>query len=1323
MRPAIVLHLFYEDVAIELIDAIARAGLSADVFATGEACSAPSVMKALDRLDAKVEIIEAENAGRDVGPFLQLLPLLLSGGYDVFCKLHTKRGHSGYGTPWRRTFYRALVGSPALVDQILGAFSAHPDLAIVGPEPFFLSTAGHLPSNTDDLFRLARLCFPGRKLPDDWGFFAGTMFWGRTAQFKPFARLAQLGVVFEREDGNSAEERTAHALERVFGLAGVLAGRQMGLVAGNAAGPAGAVRVVPGTALPDKDLQYRLMEIKRSEVTSVSPHQVEKLVRRENPLVHYIEKGLDTEFDPNPYFHTAWYREANPEVLTRHQNPLAHFIERGAASSRDPSPLFDIRSYYRQHPELYPAGINPLEHFLTHGGGSGNQPLPEEADMDGPDGRLVPSRHVYPFFDETLERAFVARLGDVDATVRRQARRTLVSVIMAVKVNTAGADEAIASVLGQSHAKFELVVATFGGRGSSGVISHRHLSDRRVKLVHTEANDAFAARNAALGIAAGDLIAYLDPGNCWKPRFLEYMSLFMAADDRSAAYCVAEFRVETACVGYQGAEYDRRTLLSDGSVALNALCHRRALYDEFGGFEPDIPFAATELLLRYARREEPQFAPFLGVEYRGDNVRVQLAPPSGLHAWLKVIEAKTELSSNESGWRPIVAERLSLTFGIKIAAFRGPEYAPYEELGDYHFATALKEALERRGHVAFIDPPWDWYDARPTPDDVAIVIRGVLPYEPRPNQVNMIWNISHPEKVLYEEYERFDLAYVASLPYAAFLRTVLSVPVKALLQATNTRRFHPVNSAKAPSRGDIVFVGNARSVVSGNARSERREIVNWAIDAGFEPAIYGSGWEQSAPARLVKADYVDNAKLAQLYAGAGVVLNDHYEAMRDFGFVSNRVYDVLASGGNLVSDHVPSIERIFGSAVRMVRRPGELAKILRDARRTSLRSRRQVVEWVARYHDFDERAGVILADAMTLIGLAEGGVRSLRAPVEPVAFRRSGDDRPRVRALVRTTAQKAPDDMAFVRLICPLTDDAAKVELSLAEDDVGGRPDVYIVQQGSIDGRQFKARVQAMKASGAAIIVDVDREPSGEVDHKLIAAADQVWFADEELHNRYGGLARSAHHVPSGVDRRLWKDYAQESPDPAPSQPLQLLLFERPQGRSDLEFFWSALRRLADERAGAFRVSVVSERKGPPERGWITRLTPPASAQSYPRWARWLRIQGPFHAAFVPHTEVEAAAVEMRYLECTAMGLPTFLSRSGARRRAEGGGAVVVGNTVDDWYDALRAFVANPGLFAALGKAATQRVWREHDVRQCSELQSRLIEAVVSASRPSAGVA
>lgn len=283
------------------------------------------------------------------------------------------------------------------------------------------------------------------------------------------------------------------------------------------------------------------------------------------------------------------------------------------------------------------------------------------------------------------------------------------------------------------------------------------------------------------------------------------------------------------------------------------------------------------------------------------------------------------------------------------------------EWGEFHLAEGLRDSLQRLGHHVVIDFRDAW-QARPAmSDDLVIVFRGAVAYEPNEAHFNVLWNISHPELVSPEECESYDLVYVSSLTYASRLQPCVSVPVRSLLQATDPSRFRMMpETERRPAA--IRFVGNSRGVY--------RDIVRWAVAVGLEPEIYGKGWQSFVPPHLIKGEAVENRQLGALYADARVVLNDHWPSMRDAGFISNRVFDVVASGGALVSDAVPGIDEVFGEAVQQVHNTQDLPKAVERAAALSPQARAEAARLVGENHSFDVRARRIVADVAALGGTA-----------------------------------------------------------------------------------------------------------------------------------------------------------------------------------------------------------------------------------------------------------------------------------------------------------------------------------------------------------------
>lgn len=77
--------------------------------------------------------------------------------------------------------------------------------------------------------------------------------------------------------------------------------------------------------------------------------------------------------------------------------------------------------------------------------------------------------------------------------------------------------------------------------------------------------------------------------------------------------------------------------------------------------------------------------------------------------------------------------------------------------------------------------------------------------------------------------------------------------------------------------------------------------------------------------------YIANRSLAFAYSSAGVVLNDRWHDMREWGFISNRIFDVLASGGNVVSDAIDGMDSSI-SGINIYSQSDELVAAIDEQR-------------------------------------------------------------------------------------------------------------------------------------------------------------------------------------------------------------------------------------------------------------------------------------------------------------------------------------------------------------------------------------------------------
>ena len=1288
MKAAFVLHLFYPDVALELIERVAALGRAdIDVIATHVGAIDPAVDQALDGIPGVVERIAVANRGWDVGPLFEVVPLLVERGYDVVGKLHTKKGGSGYAAEWRALAYDGTIADEPLVAAILSAFAADPALALVGPGPLFKSSAANQFANAELLATLAPLLVAPSYPSTDWGFFAGTFFWARTDLIARVA--AACSGIASSPEGDARDGEVAHAAERLFGLAPLASGGRVGVV------DDGALTVFDFPGQPDQTPIIRTLVDQAERSAGILDPDLAALIASDNPLLHYIRHGRDDDaLDPNPYFSSTWYNRVNEDVAAAGVHPLHHYLHHGWKELRSTGALFDGAHYLKAYADVEG---NPLVHFMHHGLAEGRQGLPvsDPAERAG----LV---HFHRTFDLAGERRFLDAIAALPASAR------LVSVIMPAFNREATVGAAIRSVLAQSHDRLELIVVDDGSTdGTAAVVGA--FDDPRLRLLRGAHGGVSAARNLGLEQARGEIVAYLDSDNRWVPWFLAVMLRALAAEGAAVGYSAISMRDDLGhLTGYRGGAFDWASCLARNYVDLNCFVHERAVLDEVGGFDPGLRrMVDWDLILRATRGRAVAYAPFVGCDYfdgRGDHGRITMSEPA---AFEKLVRSK--IVSGAAIGSPAFTRALRLSFAIKIAA----PAADAQNWGDFHFAESLAEAIERTGHGARVDLREDWNGHELADEDVAIVLRGLIPYSPRPGQIAFLWAISHPDQIGFDECDRYTRVFAGSPSYAALLGHIVDPPVEAMLQATDPARFTPARATDAPA---LMFCGNSRG--------HDRDIIEWAKAAGLAPTLYGDGWDERVPPDWVAARSIDNRALGPLYAGAGVVLNDHWPSMRAFGIVSNRLFDVAAAGGRAVSDRVPGIAALFGDAVTQVDGARALATAVDTLARTppSPAGRRQRAEAIATEHGFDVRARRLVDAALETLGLA--------APAPA-----PNDPRLHVH-LVARHGRQGPQSSAFIRLIAPLTDatvaDRVRVTIGPATEPVPDC-DVCIVQRTAFDGVDDVDRlVGRLGAIGAALVTDIDDafrligadHPEAAFYRPLVAALDravaasaETWFSTEEAMRAYAGIAHASHLLPNALDPRLWRDWRAQRSAILTGDRVRMLYMGTYTHDADLERVRPALDRLHRERPGSFDLTLIGVAAETAPAPWLERLSPPADAVAYPRFVRWLRSQGPFDIGLAPLADsaFNRAKSDVKLLDYAALGIVPVVEDAPAYRADPQAGAIAV--HAGDWFEALSRVLDDRDDARRRAARAADHVWRSRAVSGIAPVMVARLEALAGDAR------
>lgn len=216
-RIAIVIHAYYPEILEEIVDFVAALPRRHKLFVTTTPDKYAETLARLEASGRDYSIRVFPNRGRDVLPFLKMLPAIEAEGFEYLIKVHTKRSpHREDGDTWRRDLYGKLLDNAA-VEAALTAFEEDVSLGLVGPDRHFVAMSTYIGSNEGKILDIGHRLGLSESQIRDQGFFAGTMFMARTSALRPLMRLGFSDDDFEVEAGQ-IDGTFAHAIERGIAL-------------------------------------------------------------------------------------------------------------------------------------------------------------------------------------------------------------------------------------------------------------------------------------------------------------------------------------------------------------------------------------------------------------------------------------------------------------------------------------------------------------------------------------------------------------------------------------------------------------------------------------------------------------------------------------------------------------------------------------------------------------------------------------------------------------------------------------------------------------------------------------------------------------------------------------------------------------------------------------------------------------------------------------------------------------------------------------------------------------------------------------------------
>lgn len=292
---------------------------------------------------------------------------------------------------------------------------------------------------------------------------------------------------------------------------------------------------------------------------------------------------------------------------------------------------------------------------------------------------------------------------------------------------------------------------------------------------------------------------------------------------------------------------------------------------------------------------------------------------------------------------------------IKIPA---PHWHVAENWGDYYYALSIAKYVRRKNWSTRMQVFSDWHADFDRDCDAVLVIRGLERYRTKKEHFNIMWNISHPDMISDEEYRAYDHVFIASDYWAEKIRKKLnSKNIQSLLQCTDHEIFN------IPHEQDLSNGHYHTFLFVGNSLRRYRISVKYAIENNLNIDVYGPNWSDFIDKKYIKADFIPNEELHKHYYNAKILLNDHWKDMAEKGFISNRIFDALASGAVLLTDRIRDCDKNISRYLSVYQNKSDFSKKINLILSNHSKYKKQALEareFIVKNHSFEKRVSDIL---------------------------------------------------------------------------------------------------------------------------------------------------------------------------------------------------------------------------------------------------------------------------------------------------------------------------------------------------------------------------
>lgn len=277
----------------------------------------------------------------------------------------------------------------------------------------------------------------------------------------------------------------------------------------------------------------------------------------------------------------------------------------------------------------------------------------------------------------------------------------------------------------------------------------------------------------------------------------------------------------------------------------------------------------------------------------------------------KIISILVILFAASIGWLYLSKLDYSKIVFVLPSSERSSSPYYYGKDGDFFLADDLKAGFEQLGYKVEYRFREDYNNLKLGNAGNVLYFKGYYNFEHLPevkdDKRKRILYLYYVEGLHPEILNEVDIVASASQKFINDFLITQNKPAVFVPQFTNPERFKPAEHEDSKAY-PVLFVGSNHSGFG-------RKSVDFALMANAPLNVFGKFWEKKLSPNILKGNYIDNNELNRYYANAQIVLNDHREDMVFYGFISNRIYDVTASGGFILTDYMPEITRIYGDSI------------------------------------------------------------------------------------------------------------------------------------------------------------------------------------------------------------------------------------------------------------------------------------------------------------------------------------------------------------------------------------------------------------------------